>query len=90
MNRTQIYLNANQTARLDERAAAEGTSRSTVIRRAVDFYLVHEEQDATVWQEQWRQAVEKSAGRAPYLGEGAEYVEDVRRADAERLTRLEH
>lgn len=90
MNRTQIYLDDAQTARLDERAAAEGTSRSTVIRRAVDVYLAQEEQDAAVWREQWRQAVEKSAGRAPYLEEGAEYVEDVRRADAARLSQLEH
>lgn len=90
MNRTQIYLADRQTARLDERAAAEGTSRSTVIRRAVDVYLEQEDQDATAWQEQWRKAVDRSAGLAPYLEEGAEYVEDLRRADAERLSRLEH
>lgn len=90
MNRTQIYLDDSQTARLDERAAAEGTSRSMVIRRAVDVYLSQEERDAAAWQEQWRQAVEGSAGLAPYLGEGAEFVEDVRHADAERLSRFEH
>lgn len=90
MNRTQIYLDQSQTARLDERAAAEGTSRSVVIRRAVDVYLAQEERDSTAWREQWRQAVEKSAGLAPYLEEGAEYVEDARRADAERLSQFEH
>lgn len=89
MNRTQIYLDDSQTARLDERAAAEGTSRSTVIRRAVDIYLAQEERDAAAWQEQWRQALEKTAGCAPSLGDGAEYVEDVRRVDAERLSRLD-
>ncbi len=89
MNRTQIYLDDTQTARLDERAAAEGTTRSMIIRRAVDVYLTQEEKDAAAWQEQWRQAIGKSAGLAPYLEEGAEYVEDVRRADAERLSRLE-
>lgn len=88
MNRTQIYLDEAQTARLDQRAAAEGTSRSTVIRRAVDVYLAQEERDAAAWRERWRQAVEGSAGLAPYLEEGAEYVEDVRRADAERLSQL--
>ncbi len=41
------------------------------------------------WQAQWRDALEKTAGVAPYLEEGAEYVEDIRRADAERLARLE-
>lgn len=89
MNRTQIYLDESQTARLDERASAEGTSRSTVIRRAVDAYLTQEDRDAAAWQEQWRKALEGSAGVAPYLGEGSEFVEDVRRADAERLSRLE-
>ena len=90
MNRTQIYLDEAQTTRLDERAAAEGTSRSTVIRRAVDTYLAQEDRDAAGWQAQWRDALEKSAGVAPYLGEGSEYVEDIRRADAERLSRFEH
>lgn len=89
MNRTQIYLDESQTARLDERASAEGTSRSTVIRRAVDAYLTQEDRDAAAWQEQWRKALEGSAGVAPYLGDGSEFVEDFRRADAERLSRLE-
>lgn len=89
MNRTQIYLDESQTARLDERAAAEGTSRSVVIRRAVDDYLARDQRDAAEWREQWRQALERSAGNAPYLDEGIEYVEDLRRADAERLSRLE-
>lgn len=30
-----------------------------------------------------------SAGSAPYLEDGAEYVEDIRRADVERLSRLD-
>jgi len=89
VHRTQIYLKETQAARLDRRAAAEGTSRSTVIRRAVDAYLALEEQDATAWQAQWREALGKSAGVAPYLGDGGEYVEDIRRADAERLSRFE-
>ncbi|HEU5063799.1 MAG TPA: CopG family transcriptional regulator [Solirubrobacterales bacterium] len=89
MNRTQIYLDDTQTARLDERAAAEGTTRSMVIRRAVDVYLAQEERDAAAWRQQWMDAVGKSAGIAPYLEEGGEYVEDFRRADAERLSRLE-
>jgi predicted transcriptional regulator len=90
MYRTQIYLDQKQAARLDERAAAEGTSRSTVIRRAVDVYLAQEDRDAATWQAQWKDALKKSAGVAPYLGEGSQYVEDIRRADAERLSRLEH
>ena len=88
MNRTQIYLDTDQTVRLDRRAAAEGTSRSMVIRRAIDVYLSRWERDAAAWQAQWGKAVEGSAGIAPYLEEGAEYVEDIRREDAERLSRL--
>jgi predicted transcriptional regulator len=89
VNRTQIYLDDDQTTRLDRRAAAEGTSRSMVIRRAVDVYLSDEEKDAAAWQAQWKKAVEGSSGIAPYLAEGAEYVEDLRRDDAERLSRFE-
>lgn len=89
MNRTQIYLDDDQTARLDERAAAEGTSRSMVIRRAVDVYLSQEEQDAAAWQAQWKKAIAGTAGVAPHLDEGAEYVEDLRREDAERLSRFQ-
>lgn len=90
MNRTQIYLDDDQTARLDERAAAEGTSRSMVIRRAVDTYLSRDERDAAAWQAQWRKAIEKTAGIASYLEDGADYVEGVRREDAERLSRFEN
>jgi predicted transcriptional regulator len=90
MNRTQIYLDDEQTARLDERAAAEGTSRSMVIRRAVDTYLSEAEQSAAAWKAQWREALDRTAGIAPYLQEGTEYVEEIRRKDAERLSRLEN
>lgn len=88
MNRTQIYLDDDQTARLDERAAAEGTSRSMLIRRAVDVYLSQQERDAAAWQAQWKEAVEGTAGIASYLEEGADFVDAVRRADAERLSRF--
>jgi predicted transcriptional regulator len=89
VQRTQIYLDPDQTARLDKRAAAEGASRSTLIRRAVDEYLTQEERDTAAWQAQWRKAVHRTTGIAPYLEEGAEYVESLRRADAERLSGLE-
>jgi predicted transcriptional regulator len=89
MHRTQIYLDDAQTAQLDERAAAEGTSRSMVIRRAVDVYLSQEQRDTEAWRAQWMKAVEGSAGLAPYLEQGADYVEEIRRQDAERLSRLD-
>jgi predicted transcriptional regulator len=86
--RTQIYLDDRQTARLDRRAAAEGTSRSMLIRRAIEVFLSQEEQDAAVWQEQWKSALEGTAGAAPHLDEGVAFVDDLRGADAERLSRL--
>lgn len=89
MHRTQIYLDEEQTARLDARAAAEGASRSTLIRRAVDNYLTEDERDATAWRARWKKVVAETAGVAPYLQGGAEYVDELRRADAERLTRLD-
>jgi predicted transcriptional regulator len=89
MHRTQIYLDDEQTTRLDQRAAAEGTSRSKVIRRAVDEYLTQEDRDAGAWRVQWREAVQGTAGIAPYLADGGEYVEDLRREDAARLSRLD-
>ena len=89
MQRTQIYLDEEQTVRLDQRAAAEGATRSTVIRRAVDEYLTREEQDVSAWREQWRKAVAATAGIAPHLEEGAEYVEGLRRGDSERLSEFE-
>jgi len=89
MNRTQIYLDDEQTARLDERAAAEGTSRSMVIRQAVDKYLSEEQQSSAAWRAKWKEALERTAGIAPYLQDGVEYVEDIRRSDAERLSRLD-
>lgn len=88
MNRTQIYLDDEQTTRLDQRAVAEGTSRSTLIRRAIDRYLSQEERDAAAFREQWQKAIEGTAGIAPHLDEGADYVEDIRREDAKRLSRL--
>lgn len=87
MRRTQIYLEKSQADRLDERAAAEGTSRSTVIRRAVDAYLEQEDRDTAAWRAQWKEALEKSSGIAPYLSDG--YLEEIRRADAERLSGFE-
>ncbi|HET8955517.1 MAG TPA: CopG family transcriptional regulator [Solirubrobacterales bacterium] len=82
--RTQIYLDESQTAKLDERAAAEGTSRSTLIRRAIDAYLAQELQDAAAWRKQWQEAVTETAGIAPHLEDGVEYVDNLRRAEAER------
>lgn len=85
MHRTQIYLPDEQTERLDARAGAEGVSRSVLIRRAVEDFLMRDEIDTTTWQVRWREAVQRTAGIAPYLSAGADYVEQVREVDTERL-----
>jgi hypothetical protein len=48
-----------------------------------------EEREALAWQAQLWEAVSDSAGSAPYLEDGADYVEELRRADSERLSRFE-
>jgi len=88
-NRTQIYLDAEQTAELDKVAAAERTTRSTIIRRAIDAYLAQELEASEAWRKQWQEAVAESAGSAPYLEDGVEYVDNLRRGEAERLKELD-
>jgi metal-responsive CopG/Arc/MetJ family transcriptional regulator len=89
MNRTQIYLPEEQTKRLDERASTEGVTRSALIRRAVDEYIAREDRDPAGWRARWREAVERTAGIAAYLPDGADYVESLREVDARRLRELE-
>ena len=89
MRRTQIYLNEDQASRLDERAQAQGTTRSRVIRIAIDEYLTQDERDAAAWQARWKKAVQETAGAAPGLADGAQYVEGLRRGDSERLSGFE-
>jgi metal-responsive CopG/Arc/MetJ family transcriptional regulator len=89
MHRTQIYLPDAQTERLDARARSEGISRSGLIRRAVEEYLARDELDAGAWGTRWRETLQRSAGIAPYLPNGADYVESLRAVDAERLRELE-
>lgn len=46
MQRTNIYLEESQAKALDRRAAAEGVSRSELIRRLVDRALAGDVDDA--------------------------------------------
>ncbi|HEX9122479.1 MAG TPA: CopG family transcriptional regulator [Actinomycetota bacterium] len=88
MKRTQIYLEESQDERLARRAAAEGTTKSDLIREAVDAYLAGSD-DATAQLEAFRAAVRAAAGTVPRLPEGRRYVEELREADAERDRDLE-
>lgn len=84
VRRTQIYLDDEQARRLDEHAAEAGTTRSAVIRDAIDAHL---RRGGTRWAEDWQQALKATSGIAPYLAE--DHVESMRAAGARRLDELE-
>jgi metal-responsive CopG/Arc/MetJ family transcriptional regulator len=89
MRRTQIYLPDEQTRQLDERAGIEGVNRSVLIRRAVDEYLARDALDTATWRMRWREAVQRTAGIAPYLSDGSAYAERLREGDVARLQELD-
>jgi hypothetical protein len=88
VKRTQIYLDESQDERLSHRARAAGTTKSDLIRAAVDAYLGGPEDGATQLMA-FRAAVRAAAGTASRLPKGRQYVDDVRRADAERERDIE-
>ena len=88
VKRTQIYLEERQDGALAKRADAEGVTKSRVIRQAIDAYLASSD-DKAARLERFREGVRASFGSAPYLPPGKEYVEELRRIDAERQAELE-
>jgi hypothetical protein len=56
---------------------------------AIDDYLIQTEHDLSSWQGQWQEVLNETAGVAAHLPDGADYVEEIRRADADRLTELD-
>lgn len=84
VKRTQIYLDEKQAARLDKRAAEGGTTRSGVIREAIDAYLTP---DGDEWRVRWKGALRATGGIAPYLPN--DHVESMRAAGARKLTEVE-
>ncbi|MGH2785590.1 MAG: CopG family transcriptional regulator [Actinomycetota bacterium] len=83
VKRTQIYLDESQDERLGRRARAVGTTKSDLIREAVDAYLEGPESKSTQLMA-FRTAVRAVAGSARRLPKGSRYVEEIRRADIER------
>lgn len=83
MRRTQIYLDEAQHERLGKRARASGTTKSDLIREAVDAYLAGPATEKTELAA-FRAAVRASAGSARRLPKGRRYVEELRKADARR------
>jgi hypothetical protein len=88
MRRTQIYLDERQDEELGRRAAAEGLTKSALIRRAVDVYL-DGGADEELRLGRFRAAVEAVAGVAPDLPRGSVYVERLRAIDSRRHEELE-
>lgn len=88
MRRTQIYLDDGQAQALRRRAAARGTTASKVIREAIDHYLAGSD-DESDRLARYRGALEESFGAAPYLSDGARYVDEMREADRERERSLD-
>jgi hypothetical protein len=89
VKRTQIYLDDGQDDRLARRAAAEGLTKSALIRRAVDEYLDADGGNDDLRLARFKAAVEAVAGTVPDLQRGALYVERLRALDADRREELE-
>lgn len=88
MRRTQIYLEEEQERFLGRRAAETGRTKSDLIREAIDRYA-HQPQDSSTQLAEFHAAVEATAGIAPYLPAGVEYVRRLREADRARDEELE-
>ena len=74
MERTQIYLSRQQAGALDREAKRRGTTRSHLIREAIDAKYA-----SAADHEQVKQALEATAGLWKDRAEtGAEYVERMR------------
>jgi predicted DNA-binding protein len=87
MKRTQIYLDQDQDARLATRARAAGTTKSTLIRNAIEEYLAKPDADARLAE---LRVVLDELGVIPLrLVDGAAYVETLRGADAARQDDLD-
>ena len=88
VKRTQIYLDDKQDDDLARRAAAEGLTKSALIRRALDEYLDNGADDE-LRLARFRAAVDAVAGAAPDLPQGSLYVERLRALDASRQEEIE-
>jgi predicted DNA-binding protein len=88
MKRTQIYLEESQHERLAKRARAAGTTKSDLIREAVNAYLAGPDDEGAQLLA-FRAAVRAAAGSVPRLPKGRRYVEELRRGDFTRQRDLE-
>jgi hypothetical protein len=87
MRRTQIYLSSDQAASLARRARAAGTTKSNLIREAVQDYLAKPDEDARL--AELRGVLDELARKPIDLPDGATYVDALRVADAARDSAVE-
>lgn len=80
MQRTQIYIDPGQAALLDKRAKASSTTRSALIRTAIEQYLERDVGEIRLGQ--FRAELDRSFGIAPYIP--ADYVDRLRANDRHR------
>jgi predicted transcriptional regulator len=83
MERTQIYLDRQQTDELDRRAGELGTTRSHLIREAVERYLAPDWDPAT-----FKAALRDVAGMWADRGDLDGTYASTREADRQRLEGL--
>jgi hypothetical protein len=88
VKRTQVYLEERHARELARRAAARKTTKSELIREALDAYLGAGDPEAERLK-RFRDAVDAVYGIAPYLPDGATYVRELREADVRRQEELE-
>jgi hypothetical protein len=89
VKRTQIYLDEQQDELLAERAAAVGTTKSDLIRMAIDQYLGRAGMSLDDWRSRWQSAVRDTAGTAPYLPSSDEWTAAEARRTEDRARLLE-
>ena len=83
MERTQIYLTTAQTDELDKRARRQGTTRSHLIREAVEKYLTPE------WDpEAFKTALRNVAGMWADRDDIDDIYGSMRQAGQDKLARL--
>jgi predicted DNA-binding protein len=87
MKRTQIYLAEHQNEQLARRARSAGTTKSTVIREAIEEYLAKPDEDARF--AELRAVLDELTRKPLQLPDGAAYVDALREADASREAALE-
>jgi hypothetical protein len=88
VKRTQIYLETEQDRKLAGRAIAAGTTKSNLIRVAIEQYLTAPD-DATARLAEFRAAIDEFARAPVALPDGRSYVEEMRARDRRRERDIE-